>query len=110
MYDRNSTQAPKELIHSESCPMDIHIWDPNRQPKGYNPCERNNGGCSHLCLLAPYEPGYTCACPIGIKLLDNYTCAKGPQEILLLAIRQDICLLYLDSLDYTHKTLPLTGT
>lgn len=29
-------------------------------------CGKNNGGCSHLCLLNP--GGKSCACPIGIKL------------------------------------------
>ena len=34
-----------------------------------NPCEENNGGCSHLCLLSAIDPrGYSCACPDGIEL------------------------------------------
>jgi hypothetical protein len=34
-------------------------------------CEEDNGGCSHLCLLSPREPFYTCACPTGVQLQDN---------------------------------------
>ena len=38
-----------------------------------NPCQKNNGGCSHLCLLKPN--GFACACPTGIALKeDNKTC------------------------------------
>lgn len=105
VYDRNSTDPPKEFIHSDIVPMDIHAWDPRRQPYHSHPCEKNNGGCSHLCLLAQDPPGYSCGCPIGVKLIDNFTCADGPKEILLLARRNDICLIYLDSPDHSHKIL-----
>ncbi len=45
---------------------------------GVNPCGRNNGGCSHLCLMAPRPPFYSCACPTGVKLQDDgVTCADG---------------------------------
>lgn len=84
-------------------PVDVHVWTPETQEKCHNPCEKNNGGCSHLCLLAPYPPGYSCACPIGIKNVNNMTCADGPEEILLLARRADICVVYLDSPEYTYK-------
>ena len=30
-----------------------------------NPCARNNGNCSHLCLLSTTSGGRTCACPDG---------------------------------------------
>lgn len=109
VYDRNSTHDPKEFIHSDFVPMDIHAWDVHRQPIMSHSCESNNGNCSHLCLLAPYPPGHSCACPIGIRLIDNFTCADGPQELLLLARRTDICVIYLDSADYTHKILPLNN-
>ena len=33
---------------------------------GFNPCRRNNGGCSHLCLYTPTE--VRCECPSGITL------------------------------------------
>jgi len=55
------------------------------------------------------ERGYSCACPTGIKLLDRYTCAKGPQELLLVVQRNEICRISLDSPDYTNFALPLTG-
>jgi low density lipoprotein receptor-related protein 5/6 len=106
-YDR-STNVSKELIHHlDAVAMYIRVYDKQRQPKQSHPCEKNNGGCSHLCLLSPNPPGYTCACPIGIKLKNNLTCADGPQELLLLARRTDIYLIYLDSPDYTHEILPL---
>ncbi|XP_018572633.1 low-density lipoprotein receptor-related protein 6 isoform X2 [Anoplophora glabripennis] len=108
-YDTEGSQRmPSELLVSQH-PMYIHIWDQRRQPKLPHPCETNNGGCSHLCLLAPSPPGFTCACPIGIKLTnDNKTCAEGPQELLLLARRTEICLIYLDSPDYSYRVLPLS--
>uniref|UniRef100_A0A8K9VBI4 EGF-like domain-containing protein n=1 Tax=Oncorhynchus mykiss TaxID=8022 RepID=A0A8K9VBI4_ONCMY len=43
-----------------------------------SPCAVNNGGCSHLCLLAPPPKGSSCTCPTGINLqLDGKTCAHG---------------------------------
>jgi hypothetical protein len=56
------------------------VWDAQRQPPGDTQCRHGNGGCSHLCLLAPYPPGYSCACPTGVKLLDNMTCANGKKH------------------------------
>jgi len=36
-------------------------------------CQRNNGGCSYLCLLKP--SGFACACPSGtILATDKKTC------------------------------------
>lgn len=43
-----------------------------------NPCGIDNGGCSHLCLMSPHKPFYQCACPTGVKLLENgRTCKDG---------------------------------
>lgn len=43
-----------------------------------SPCKVHNGGCSHLCLMAPNPKGYACKCPTGILLQkDQKTCAKG---------------------------------
>lgn len=87
---------------------DIEVWDMRRQPGGDNPCRRNNGNCSHLCLLSPVKPGYSCACPTGVKLIDKYTCAKRPEKLLLIVQRSEICRISLDSPDYTNFVLPLT--
>ncbi|CAH0560791.1 unnamed protein product [Brassicogethes aeneus] len=111
-FDKNSDQKPTELLFVQESHvlMDVHVWSKERQPKNTpNPCEKNNGGCSHLCLLSPIEPRYSCSCGIGIKLIDKFNCADSPQELLLLARRQDIYLVHLDSPDYTHKVLPLTN-
>ncbi|KAL1454421.1 hypothetical protein WDU94_010680 [Cyamophila willieti] len=89
--------------------MDLRVWDASRQPDHPNPCANNNGGCSDLCLLAPYEPGYTCDCPTGVRLLNNLTCNDGSQEMLLLVQRTDICKISLDTPDHTNVMLPVTG-
>lgn len=46
--------------------MDIRVFHKNRKYVK-TPCHDHNGGCSHLCLLAPNN-SYTCACPIGILM------------------------------------------
>lgn len=45
--------------------VDVRVFHRNRQIVK-SPCGNKNGGCSHLCLIKP--EGYSCACPIGIKL------------------------------------------
>ena len=42
-----------------------------------NPCEPNNGGCSHLCLLSTATGGFTCACPDGMILQGSSRCIQG---------------------------------
>lgn len=40
-------------------------------------CMINNGGCSHLCLLAPGRT-HSCACPTNFYLaVDNRTCLSN---------------------------------
>ena len=42
---------------------------------GSNACQRNNGGCSHLCLFRP--SGVKCECPTGMELLaDKKSCIR----------------------------------
>ncbi|WAR10107.1 LRP2-like protein, partial [Mya arenaria] len=43
-----------------------------------NPCGENNGGCSHLCLIAEGGQNYTCACPNDFVLEnDTRTCTSN---------------------------------
>ncbi|KAK7507961.1 hypothetical protein BaRGS_00000926, partial [Batillaria attramentaria] len=59
-------------------PMDIHIYHPLRQKPGENPCGEDNGGCSHLCLIAPGGDSYTCVCPDFFYLSsDKRTCVSN---------------------------------
>lgn len=55
--------------------MTIHVYHPYRQPDGENFCQAVNGHCSHLCLPAPKindrSPRISCACPTGLKLMED---------------------------------------
>ncbi|OBS63945.1 hypothetical protein A6R68_07516 [Neotoma lepida] len=88
--------------------MDIHAFSQQRQPNATNPCGIDNGGCSHLCLMSPVKPFYQCACPTGVKLLENgKTCKDGATELLLLARRTDLRRISLDTPDFTDIVLQL---
>lgn len=89
-------------------PLGITVYNSNRQPKSFNPCEKNNGNCSHLCLLSTNLAHYSCACPTGIQLEpDGKTCRSSAQKLLLLARRLDIRRISLDTNDYTPVVLPI---
>ncbi|XP_059048111.1 very low-density lipoprotein receptor isoform X2 [Achroia grisella] len=51
------------------CP---NFEDEPRDKCGENECEKNNGGCTQLCVDTPV--GYYCDCNKGYKLIDNRTC------------------------------------
>ncbi|KAL4830050.1 hypothetical protein H8958_013925 [Nasalis larvatus] len=96
----------KEILSALYSPMDIQVLSQERQPFFHTRCEEDNGGCSHLCLLSPREPFYTCACPTGVQLQDNgRTCKAGAEEVLLLARRTDLRRISLDTPDFTDIVL-----
>lgn len=89
-------------------PMDIKVFDPNRQKDFKNsPCLTNNAGCSHLCLAAPIPQRYTCSCPTGIRLINNRTCANGNDEMLLLSKQRDLRKISLDTPDFSDIVIPI---
>ncbi|XP_064646226.1 low-density lipoprotein receptor-related protein 2-like [Lineus longissimus] len=67
-FTGENRQILKNLTHR---PMDIQVFHPLRQLDTPNPCGTNNGGCSHLCLIAPGAKNFTCACPEFFMLSDN---------------------------------------
>ncbi|KAF5920898.1 hypothetical protein HPG69_016696 [Diceros bicornis minor] len=76
--NKRTGEKRKEILSALYSPMDIQVLSPERQPYFHTRCEEDNGGCSHLCLLSPREPFYTCACPTGVQLQDNgKTCKAG---------------------------------
>ncbi|KAM4747690.1 low-density lipoprotein receptor-related protein 6 isoform 5-T5 [Rhinophrynus dorsalis] len=90
-------------------PMDIHVFSQLRQPNATNPCAVKNGGCSHLCLMSPVKPFYQCACPTGVRLMEEggKICMQGAAEMLLLVRRTDLRRISLDTPDFTDIVLPL---
>lgn len=91
----------KQLINSSQSPISVRVWDPRLQPMEDNPCRRNNGNCSHLCLLAMNAQGYTCACPTGVNLTSSTQCAKRPRDMLFFLQRSQMSRVSLDAPDFT---------
>lgn len=102
-----TTGEQKEVIDDSEVPITVHAWHHSLQPTASNPCRSNNGNCSHLCLLSTNEKGFSCACPTGVKLLNDTQCADGPQNVIFLVQRTQISRISLDSPDYTSFPLSL---
>ena len=104
----SKTGQRRKILGGQLTPMDIHVYSADRQLTTETPCDTDNGGCSHLCLLSSQFPFYSCGCPTGVRLLnDSKTCASSAEEILLLARRVDIRRISLDTPDHTDVVLPL---
>uniref|UniRef100_A0A670J4S2 Low-density lipoprotein receptor-related protein 4 n=1 Tax=Podarcis muralis TaxID=64176 RepID=A0A670J4S2_PODMU len=94
--DKRTGQNRETLQDNLENLMDIHVFHRHR-PTVHTACTVNNGGCSHLCLLAPLPKGYSCTCPTGINLQpDGKTCLPGMTSFLIFARRSDIRLVSLD--------------
>lgn len=107
--DDGRTCQEQHQLGAGLSPMYLHVYDPAQQPPADTPCQRNNGGCSHLCLAAPPPTHYSCACPTGVKLLDKFNCSDGPEEMLILARRTDLRRISLDTPDHTAVVIPVSG-
>ncbi|XP_067654975.1 low-density lipoprotein receptor-related protein 4-like [Haliotis asinina] len=87
--------------------MDIHVFHRSRD-EVHTMCSTNNGGCSHLCLLAPLPRGHACACPTGILLKDDQkTCAAEMTDFLIFTRRTDIRKISLDVDYYADVVIPV---
>ncbi|KAG9352113.1 hypothetical protein JZ751_020526 [Albula glossodonta] len=90
--------------------MDIHMFHRHRSSV-QTPCHVNNGGCSHLCLLAPLPKGFSCSCPTGINLkADGRTCSDGMSSFLIFARRTDIRMVSLDIPYFADVVLAVNGS
>lgn len=77
--NKNTGEERTELGSNYTGLMDVRVFHRNRQFVK-SPCGTNNGGCSHLCLIKP--KGYSCACPIGIKLKVKILYNYFPRNLL----------------------------
>jgi len=108
-YNISIDYVEKVKVRRKLSPMDIRVFEPTRQPQSSSPCTVDNGGCSHLCLAAPYPPHYSCKCPTGYKLVNSSTCATTNSAILLVAARDSIIKVSLDTPDYTDRVVSLNS-
>ena len=67
-YNKSIYRAPKtgsakgeEIRHGLRGALDIRSVTAKVQQSALNPCTKDNGGCTHLCLFK--GKSYVCACP-----------------------------------------------
>ncbi|EFO25858.2 low-density lipoprotein receptor repeat class B containing protein [Loa loa] len=62
--------------------MGIRAVNLNHIPEGISPCQKSNGGCSHICVKLPNgERG--CVCPVGYELQADSTTCIMPTAFLI---------------------------
>ncbi|XP_070199995.1 low-density lipoprotein receptor-related protein 4-like isoform X2 [Littorina saxatilis] len=87
-------------------PMDLKVFHRNREHVP-TVCGTNNGGCSHLCLVAPLPRGHTCACPTGVLMSDDgINCEREMSNFLIFTRRQDIRHISLEMEYYADVVIP----
>ena len=103
-----------KLQRKQMTPNDIKVFEPIRQdPNGYSPCAKENGGCSDLCLAASNSRGFSCACPTGFSLSEDFdgeyyhTCSTKFNEVLLVATTQGLSKISLDLPDLSDTVIPI---
>ncbi|XP_037724672.1 low-density lipoprotein receptor-related protein 4 isoform X2 [Drosophila subpulchrella] len=108
MTERRNITAKRDIITNIDGLMDIKVIYQDQQ-MAENVCGRDNGGCSHLCLRNP--SGFSCQCPIGLRLRQNSTtqCQNLPEDYLLIALRSGIGMISLNSGDFMDVVLPING-
>ena len=84
--------------------MDLHSYHPQRQPEYSNHCGNNNGKCSHMCL--PNSAGYSCVCPVGLKIKrDGKNCDTTADNLLIFARKRDIRMIPIDQTSRAFDTV-----
>ena len=108
--DKSDKQSSTKMIIRGNLtrPMDIHVYHISRQPATVNPCEVNNGGCQHLCVIAPaHQP--SCLCNYGYHLsADNKTC-DSIDTFLLYARSAEVRGISLKVFEKHDTTIPILG-
>uniref|UniRef100_A0A8C5MYQ0 LDL receptor related protein 4 n=1 Tax=Leptobrachium leishanense TaxID=445787 RepID=A0A8C5MYQ0_9ANUR len=108
--DRKTGLGRKTVRENLENLMDIHVFHRYRA-QVQSACSKNNGGCSHICLLSPQPKGHSCACPTGVNLLgDGRTCSSGMDRFLIFARRTDIRSVSLDIPYFADVVLPINTT
>lgn len=74
-----------------------------------NACGEFNGNCSHLCLRN--AASFSCKCPTGLKMKagSDRECETLPQSYLIVASRNGIGQISLESADFFDVMFPIEG-
>ncbi|CAD5231650.1 unnamed protein product [Bursaphelenchus xylophilus] len=106
--DKESCGSRQWAIQGTQGLHSFQLIDQSIQPnRTLNPCDVRNGGCSHFCLLIPGVPWRACACPIGIRLLeDGLNCdGNGIQNLLFVGSEAGLFYISLDTEEFVPKRM-----
>ncbi|XP_058867450.1 low-density lipoprotein receptor-related protein 1 isoform X2 [Acipenser ruthenus] len=96
------------LRNSTSPMMHMKVYDESVQ-LGTNPCSRNNGDCSQLCLPTS-ETTRACKCTAGYSLKTGQQSCEGVGSFLLYSVHEGIRGIPLDPSDKSDALVPVSGT
>lgn len=94
------------IMQNQKDLMSVETVNTKPNPKWTNPCVKNNGGCSHLCLHTP--GGRVCACPNGYEISNGVKCVV-PDAFLLYTRKSDIGRTSITTPNGNGYILPIKG-
>lgn len=104
-----SKAAGKLVIKDNlSRPMDIHVYHMSRQPPAFNPCEVDNGGCQHLCVIVPGKKS-ACLCNYQYELAKDGKSCHIIDSFLLYARSTELRGISLSLSPKHDVVLPILG-
>jgi low density lipoprotein receptor-related protein 5/6 len=108
----HDTQRKVLLNEKRGTPIkQLQLYQAATQPQADHPCAVANGNCSNLCLLSSQRPLYTCHCPSGHKMLaDGKTCSSTIETFLLVAHREDIKMVSLETSQFAISKIKVKNS
>ncbi|KAL5252043.1 hypothetical protein ACHWQZ_G015002 [Mnemiopsis leidyi] len=101
------TETTAELLQQDI--SEIKVNHVSLQPSMSSPCDKNNGGCHHLCLLSDTQAGFSCSCANGLVLAPDSKMCVEPELSLVVAGRTKLLKVPLDNLPATASALPFSA-
>jgi low density lipoprotein receptor-related protein 5/6 len=106
--DKLTGQGSVVLLENNENLMSVETVNTRPNPKWSNKCLKNNGGCSHLCIVVPQSR--VCECPNGLEIsgVSGVSCVV-PEAFLLYTRKSEIGRVSISTPNHNGYVLPIKG-